>query len=121
MKATIPRIPITNNRYLRMHWALRKQDSDSWWRWCHKQMGFGPFRSGPGKKLHQKACLEITVYRRRRQDPDNAVASVKPLVDAVKRLYWLVDDSDRWVTLIVQEKNARKDHERTEVEVTYGV
>lgn len=120
MKATIPKIPVTNNRYLRMHWAVRKQENDSWWRWVHKQCGFGPFRTGPSKKGPRRAKVDIIVFRARRQDPDNAVASCKPLIDALKRCYWLVDDSSRWIDLQVSERLA-KDNKRTEIEVTYGL
>jgi hypothetical protein len=60
--------------------------------------------------------VEIVVYRRMRQDPDNAYASVKPLLDELVRAGWLEDDSADFLSLKVSEcVEARKAAERTVV------
>jgi len=103
------RVPLTLNRYLRDHWAARKRDLESW-KW--HVLGAAGNRSRLAKRT--RVLLKITVYRARLQDPDNAVGSVKPLVDALTRLGWMVDDSVEWLTLEVNERVDRK-AQRTEV------
>lgn len=71
----------------------------------------GPFTGGEAGRVR----LNISVYRWNRQDPDNAVASVKPLIDALVERGWLSDDSPRWLELAVREEIDRGE-QRTEVE-----
>ena len=58
--------------------------------------------------------MEILCHRKALQDPDNAVASCKYLVDALVARGWLVDDSEEWMDLKVEEKIDRK-NTRTEI------
>ena len=60
--------------------------------------------------------ISILCYRKGLQDPDNAVASVKPLVDALVARGWAVDDSAKWLTLEVAEKI---DRANTRTEITW--
>ena len=60
--------------------------------------------------------MSIVVYRRTRQDPDNAYASVKNLLDALVKEGWLEDDSPELLSLRVFEREEpRKVEQRTEV------
>ena len=60
--------------------------------------------------------LSIVVYRRTRQDPDNAYASVKNLLDALVKEGWLEDDSPQLLSLRVSElEEPRKIEQRTEL------
>lgn len=101
------RVPLTLNKLLRAHWAEKKRDLESWKGWV---LGVAGNRRG----FDQRARVKVTVYRARQQDPDNAVGSVKPLIDALNRLGWLVDDTTRWLDLEVEERIDRKEP-RTEV------
>ena len=61
------------------------------------------------------STLRFTVYRSRLQDPDNAVASLKPIIDAIRRLGWLTDDSEKYLTLVSRQEKCSRQEERTEV------
>lgn len=100
-------MPVTLNRYLRMHWAARKRDLESW---KYHVLGAGRPPGVPGK-IH----IRIVVYRAVKQDPDNAVGSVKPLIDSMVRLGWLQNDTTEFLELEVREEIDRK-NQRTLVE-----
>jgi len=106
---TFDRVPLTLNQLLRSHWAARGRDLESW-KW--HILG----EAGNRHKLAKRGRvrLRIVVYRAGLQDPDNAVGSVKPLVDALKRLGWMVDDTLEYLELEVVELIDRK-KQRTEV------
>ena len=105
----LDRIPKTLNQLLRMHWRARKQDLESW-KW-HVLSVAGP-RSSKAKR--SRVELKLTVYRKQLQDPDNAVGSCKNLIDALRKIGWLVDDSPAWLDLTVVERIDRK-APRTEI------
>jgi hypothetical protein len=110
----LERIPKTANQMLRSHWASQRREVTAWAIALRKvEWPHGPWhpdrrghRNDGGLYLPAKVHLHILVLRRRLQDPDNAVASVKPLLDALKREGWLVDDSPRWLLLEVEERAA---------------
>ena len=102
----IPRIPLTNNRLLRMHWAARRNDQKNW---ADHLMAF----RRPSIPTFSKVSIAIIVYRRRLQDVDNAVASVKGLVDELVKSGWAVDDSPEWLDLALMEVKCKKGLERT--------
>ena len=97
-KIELDRIPVTLNRFLRLHWATRIQDKSEWKQYL---LPYYKIRNAvSGKKIE----LTITVYRSRLQDPDNKVGSVKNLVDALKEMGFLVDDNNEYLILKVEEK-----------------
>jgi len=104
MELVIPRVPVTANAAAQMHWAARGREREAWSMEIRAQTTPGPWfyaKREDSEKL--RAAVEIEVTRKRRQDPDNAVASVKRLVDALKGQGWLVDDSSAWLDLKVTE------------------
>lgn len=94
------------------HWAAYKRLLQEWeWRlagalpksrrWQHRDRVFR---------------VTITSYRRRLLDPDNLVHGCKPVLDAIKRLGLIRDDSPRWLDLEVkQELLAAGDLPHTEI------
>ena len=98
---TIPRVPRSANRLLRSCWQSVRRDRRSWSR--HVSAVCGTRRRRPKRKIH----VAIIVYRQRRQDPDNAYASVKPLLDALVEAGWLADDSSEYLSLDVREVEER--------------
>lgn len=101
--ATIDRVPLPLNRLLRAHWTARRRERQAWYLALFAAVGRAP-RGRP----RRRARVRVTVRRRRRQDPDNAAGSVKPLLDALKNLGWIVDDSPRWIELVVTEETCRR-------------
>jgi hypothetical protein len=61
-----------------------------------------------------RARLEVKVYRWSLQDPDNAQASLKQLIDALVKEGWLADDSPRHLGLALSEEVDRE-WQRTEI------
>jgi hypothetical protein len=57
--------------------------------------------------MHHRCELLIISYRRRVLDKDNLYGGVKPIVDAIRDLDLIVDDSPQWLDLTVdQERTA---------------
>ncbi len=108
----IPKIPVAHNKVLRQHWAVRRKDAQDWKILCRAYCGLPHFNP---LKLDEKITLEITVRRVRLQDPDNSVASLKPLIDAIRRLGWLKDDNEDCLRLITAQEKCRKDEEGTRI------
>jgi hypothetical protein len=107
---TIGRIPRSANRQLRAHWGARVRDLESWRQHVRAALGRRP------RPPAERVRLEITVHRLKLQDPDNAHASVKPLLDALVREGWLRDDAPAWLELEVTEAVERlKRRQRTEI------
>tara|TARA_R110002020_G_scaffold145643_2_gene319869 strand:- start:85 stop:378 length:294 start_codon:yes stop_codon:yes gene_type:complete len=90
-----------------MHWAARRKDGRDWHRAIGAICGNG---NAPGR-----IELEITVHRVRLQDPDNAVASLKPVIDALNRHGWMVDDDCAGVNLVAYQEKCKKADQRTEI------
>jgi len=113
MRVVLKTVPRTANRLLRCHWGTRARENKRLRNHLVATAGHARFGDTVGKQR-----VRITVHRRRLQDPDNAVASVKGLVDGLVRLGWLRDDSAEWCELEVKEvKAATKRDERTVIEV----
>jgi len=94
--AMIPRIPLTRNQADQSKWWGRHRQTKLWR--TEILVAFGR-RAVPPKKAH----VDITVYRGKSQDPDNLVASMKPILDALVKCGWLTDDNDAGVVLSVRE------------------
>ena len=92
-------VPATANVKLRQHWTKRRKERQAWS--AMLATGGPPTRGAPWK-----AQVVVLVYRKRLQDPDNQVASVKPLVDALRARGWLYDDSAEHVELTVWEQKS---------------
>jgi len=91
-------------------------------------MGTGPWPKRCTKKLNKnkksysiwrndsdnweqprRVLLTLHTHRRRRQeDYDNYVASLKPVIDAITRAGWLVDDSRIWVDVNYEPEETLK-------------
>jgi hypothetical protein len=62
----------------------------------------------PPKRPPKHASVAIQVARKRPQDIDKALASVKPILDHMKRAGWIMGDSQRHITLRVVEHRAQR-------------
>lgn len=103
-------MPLTRNQADGAKWYGRHRQAKLWRTEVHVAMGR---RAQPP----EKARVTITVYRARRQDPDNAVASVKPVLDAMVKTGWLKDDRHECLELHVEEiPGTKKPDRRTMIE-----
>ena len=100
-------LPATLNKFLRMHWAVKKKYNDNWMTLGIAICGRPTFEPG-------KAEMIITMYRSRLQDKDNRYGSVKSLVDTFTKLGWIRDDDMQNLSLKVKEEKSKRKDQRTE-------
>lgn len=78
-------------------------------------------RGLPGEKAGQgRALLRITRYALCELDRDNLFGGAKPLIDCIKEAGLILDDSPKYIDLVVEQalvKNAAE--ERTEIEIVW--
>lgn len=108
-------MPATLNTTLRWHWAKRHKYNEGWF------VRFIAEAGRPSFKVKGQAKLRITVYRSRSQDKDNMYGSVKPIVDAIKKLGWIKDDDPKHLDLKVQEVKSKRVDQRTEISLSVEV
>jgi Holliday junction resolvase RusA-like endonuclease len=116
MKLLLSSIPPSANEVMRMHWAQRKRlRSRLQWELAAALADIGmklpPLLYG---KMAPKRRVTVTVYRPRRLDPDNAQPKI--LLDAMRDIGLIRNDSPRWLELVVNQHVEKCDC-RTEIEV----
>jgi len=107
VKLTLKSIPPSANVVMRMHWAQRKRlRSQLQWELTAALADMGrklpPLLYG---KTAPKRRVTVTVYRPRRLDPDNA--GPKILLDAMRDIGLIRNDSPRWLELVVEQKTEK--------------
>jgi hypothetical protein len=92
-----------------MHWAERSRYNKGW---------VNEILAANRGYMTPKECVcsvLITLKRKRFCDSDNAIASCKPVIDAMRKCGILYDDSPKWMELNVIQ--VRSEHEATEIVV----
>ena len=112
IKLTIPEIPPSLNKYLRMHYQTRKRVNDHWaeiiWHLKLEQR----YTESPLKK--SKVTLIYYFPDKKRRDPDNYAG--KMIMDGLTRARIIEDDSFDNVILEIKAK-VDKRNPRVEVEI----
>ena len=115
---TIPLVPVSNNKLLRMHWRDRRRLNRQWldeiWVALHQARV-------KGRPELDRVRIRIEIQRpRRRRDDDNTRGGLKPVLDAMVKLGLLADDSTEVIdSLEVMEVNcADSDPRHTVIKVT---
>jgi uncharacterized protein YjiS (DUF1127 family) len=116
VKLTLKSIPPSANVVMRMHWAERRRlRSTLQWELTAALADIGrklpPIEHGPKAP---KQRVTVTVYRPRRLDPDNAQPKI--LLDAMRDIGLIRNDSPKWLELVVNQCIEKCDC-RTEIEV----
>ena len=117
MKWVLPLIPKAHNRLLWAHWRAKHKEKQRWAE-AVLELPWGPFvpnlfwQDSPWPR--KKVRMLIVVYRKQVQDPDNATASCKFLVDSLVTRGWAVDDTREWLDCRVEEEIDRR-NTRTEI------
>lgn len=115
IRLVIPgRLP-TLNRALRKHWAVRHREQRAWD--LEVLAAMSP-RRRPADATEPRH-VTIRQFRHALLDPDNLVAAVKPLLDALRHNRLLKNDSARWCALDAgfQQRVPRRQAEWIEVEI----
>jgi Holliday junction resolvase RusA-like endonuclease len=112
---TIPRVPQSINALMRIHWRYRQKHSKLW----NDEVFFALHQAGYLQPRTPYAKAKVTIHRagRRELDPDNLVASIKVVVDALRYAHVLVDDSPKHIKLIVTQSGCyNRPHTRIDVQ-----
>ena len=132
MRWVIPRKLVPLNKYLNMHWRQRQSEGTSWRMAVIAVCGIGPWakrktvsekggvtwRLEKGHEPLRRVRLELVVRCRRKQDEDNLNGSLKPVVDALVRKGWIVDDTEEWLEYEPRPRQDKLDGGAPRVEIT---
>lgn len=114
MKFTIfTELPSANKRE-RMHWAARERLNNTILTeiWVEK-LNQGIFAGEPEKK---KKSVTVTIYHRTRRFDEDNISAIKPVLDALRKLGLIYNDSPKWLDLSVVQEIDHK-NPRTEIEI----
>lgn len=111
LRIILPFVTLSENRLLRMHWAARKAKQQEYLAYL-TVAGAYDRRFFAGEK--EKRTVEIYSYRKRRIDPDNLIGGMKPLIDCLRKMKLIWDDSPKYLDLTVVQETDGKDP-RTEI------
>jgi hypothetical protein len=103
---TLPaHVPISTNQLERLHWAAKKKmRSQLAWkiRFALLALGYAVPRE-PSEVEPSKVLVKIRSYRQRRLDPDNVYGGIKIILDAMRDVGLLHNDSPKWIALEVEQ------------------
>lgn len=68
-------------------------------------------------KKKRKASITVIRYGSRALDHDNCMGGLKPLIDSIKELGLIVDDSPKWLDLKVEQKKCKRGLEHCIVKI----
>ena len=105
MRLVIPDIPRSPNGpkgLLRMHWAAKNKYNLYWYQLVRSMIDMtAVYPTGRQK-------VSISQMRRRMLDPDNLVASVKPILDALVKWELIEDDDAEHIELQVTQAKGKE-------------
>lgn len=88
----VPKSPNGSGGLLRMHWAARTEYFHEWRMWIRSGNTFTPAIAAD-----VRCRVHVHQVRRRLLDKDNLYASCKPVLDALRVLNLIKDDSEEWI------------------------
>lgn len=107
---SFPIVPRAQNSLMRQHWSKQRAWQKIW------NFAVAGIARRPKESVGlSRVKLTIVVHRPRLHDPDNLVASVKPIVDAFRRHGWCYDDRPAYLDLEVRQVKAPRKDQKTEV------
>lgn len=110
-------VPPSNNQLLRKHWAIRSRELKGVAMMIIAAIAeTGSAVPPDGWTADRPMRMIVRCYRKRQLDTDNAFGGLKQLVDAVKRLRLIHDDSPAWLDLWCDQRIDLK-NPRTEIEL----
>lgn len=123
MKILIPKVPPSPNelrrKYRNPH--VYKQLRDDW------QLLIAAYTPPATRTLLKREALthrmivQMVFYNSREYDPDNLPAAQKPVLDALKNIGYIRDDSTKWLMLLSPRWSpAMRKESKTEIEIQVG-
>lgn len=110
IRLDIPDVPLSPNRLRGAHWAKKKRIADYWKSLVRSQ-------AMPSYVWEERKSVKITLWHSRLYDKDNAYASCKPVIDALKWWNHIVDDSAEWMELTVEQAKCPHKQRHTVIEI----
>jgi hypothetical protein len=105
MKLTLKSIPPSMNQVMRMHWAERRRLRSTLQWELTAALADGGMKLPPllyGKTAPRRRVI-VHVYRPRRLDSDNAYGGCKVLLDAMRDIGLIRNDSPKWLEFVVNQ------------------
>ena len=81
MKITIYTLPPSLNTYLRSHWAVKRRLRLTFGK---EIAGAAIIETGMPMMAEGRVRIDITLFRPRLLDPDNAIGGCKPMIDSLR-------------------------------------
>lgn len=115
---SIPILPVNINRRERAHWTGRHTESKrvEQYVWAMSKAARIPKAGGDRRAVHMEFVKPLT--NRRPDDAPNLQSRSKPVLDALVRLGYLVDDSPAWLEWHTPTETRSADGPRTVVTIT---
>ena len=107
----IQRVPTLGlNPMLRQHWKKREEEQNAWtWELaCALEARDRRWLRVPAIKKQRMRVWIRFYWPTRRLDPDNLSAAAKNILDALKNLHFIRNDSARWIDLTVEQALVRQ-------------
>lgn len=101
LRVTIDGVTPSLNKYLGMHWAQRRKLRPQYaWAIRAAMIESGWAEDGDMYPARApKMRVQITSHRKALLDRDNLIGGAKPLVDALKDVHAIRDDTESWATI----------------------
>jgi hypothetical protein len=115
IKLEIPRIPMSLNHLLRMHWRHQRRDAQLW----QREIWFALVQTHSRPEApYPRAKVSICRQSHGELDPDSLTGCVKHIIDALRYAQVLVDDTPAHLVLTVtQWRCPRKVAPQTLIEI----
>ena len=119
-------VPASQNRQLRMHWRTRRQANETLGLYLLSAASDWAEENGVTAPLFRKsgtappARIHVTMWRSKLQDPDNAVACLKGLIDKMVRMGALHDDTREWMERLDVEERVGPKKTRIQIDYQHG-
>jgi hypothetical protein len=108
----IPRVPPSLNIQMHWHWSKRKKEKLLW-----QQEIITAFGAGRIPQATDRMKMEITMFNSRLYDADNLAGAYKVVVDAIKELGFIKEDSRKWVDLQYDQMKVPRNKSSTHIEI----
>jgi hypothetical protein len=105
----IPRQLVSPNVWNGRHWKVKHRISQEWQRDIWAVRGGANVVANHGGRQRVTVIREVPSGRNFIRDDDNLRFSVKPLLDALKRLGLITGDSRKWIELPTPEQRISAD------------
>lgn len=103
IQLVVPAIPPSPNRWNGHHWSVYRKSRQLW----NRHIGWALAEAGHTPQRWPRSRVRIVRQSARTLDKDNAYASCKPVIDALRSNWLILDDSPDHLELTVEQRVGR--------------